>query len=54
MLAKRFSDKYNKKQLKTEKMCMKIQQNAYNRTLFDRWIGYSLADLIKFIYKLCL
>lgn len=35
-------------------MCMKIQRNAYSRTLFDRWIGYSLADLIKFIYKLCL
>ena len=35
-------------------MCIKIQQNAYNRTLFDRWIGYSLADLIKFIYKLYL
>ena len=24
-------------------MRIKIQQNAYNRTLFDRWIGYSLA-----------
>ena len=35
-------------------MRIKIQQNAYNRTLFDRWIGYSLTDLIKFIYKLCL
>ena len=35
-------------------MCIKIHQNACNRTLLDRWIGYSLADLIKFIYKLCL
>lgn len=35
-------------------MRIKIQQNAYNRTLYDRWIRYSLADLIKFIYKLCL
>lgn len=35
-------------------MRIKIQQNAYNRTLYDRWIRYSLADLMKFIYKLCL
>ena len=33
-------------------MRIKIQQNAYNRTLFDRWIGYRLTDLIKIIYKL--
>ena len=43
ILAKRFSDKYNKKQLKIRKMCIKIQENAYNKTLFDRWIGYSLT-----------
>lgn len=29
MLAKRFSDKYNKKQLKNRKICIKIQRNAY-------------------------
>ena len=29
ILAKRFSNKYNKKQLKNRKICIKIQRNAY-------------------------